>query len=185
MPSRNTKDDLDQISDVLFEFFSNKRVIEALEHVHKFEVSGWEKWWQVELALYLAHADHKIAEWDMEHPFDTDLRTKHAHARMALDIGFRLKRQPKDQWYFVELKQADDYRACIDRMCKDANKVFSARKLSFDGISIRYVACAGVFLDADEDEVEEYLNVACDRENIEVDGFYYEELCKGYRLLVF
>ncbi|MFG6466841.1 hypothetical protein [Roseateles sp. BYS87W] len=185
MPKRDSGDDLDKIAEVLLEFFDDKRVIEALDKVHEFGVSGWEKWWQVELALFLSHADDKIAEWDMEHPFDTDRRTKLGQSRMALDIGFRLKRQAKDQWYFVELKQADDYRACIDRMCKDANKVFSARKQSFDGLSVRYVACAGVFRGADEKDVETYLSQACDREDIEVDGFYYEKLCDGYKLLIF
>ena len=185
MPKRNAEDDLDKIANVLLEFFDNKRVVEALDKVHEFGVSGWEKWWQVELALFLSHADDTIADWDMEHPFDTDRRTKLAQSRMALDIGFRLKRHAKDQWYFVELKQADDYRACIDRMCKDANKVFSAKKQSFDGLGVRYIACAGVFRDAEEAIVEDYLNQAADREDIEIDGFYYEPLCEGYKLLIF
>ncbi len=185
MPKTSTGDDLDKIADVLLEFFDNKRVIEALDKVHKFGVSGWEKWWQVELALFLSHADEKIAEWDMEHPFDTDRRTKLAQTRISLDIGFRLKRYAKDHWYFVELKQADDYRVCIDRMCKDAKKVFSARIQSFDGLSVRYIACAGVFHGVGEKEVEDYLDEATDREDIELDGFYYENLCEGYKLLVF
>ncbi len=185
MSNRKADDDLDKIADVLLDFFDNKRVIEALDKVHKFGVTGWEKWWQVELALFLSHADDKIADWDMEHPFDTDQRTRLAQNRMALDIGFRLKRQSKDQWYFVELKQADDYRQCIDRMCKDGEKVYSARKKSFDGLSIKYIACAGVFLDADEAEVEEYLDRACGQYDLEIDGFYYEKLCDGYKLLIF
>lgn len=184
MPKRNV-DDLDRIADVLLGFFDDKRVTEALSKVREFEVSGWEKWWQVELALYLSRADDLIAEWDMEHPFDTDQRTKLAQGRMALDIGFRLKRHSKDSWYFVELKQADDFRRCIDRMCQDGEKVFSARRKSFDGLSIRYIACAGVFLDAREEEVEAYLNQACERFNLEIDGFYFEQLCDGYKLLIF
>lgn len=185
MTTRKADDDLDRIADVLLDFFENKRVIEVLEKVHEFGVTGWEKWWQVELALFLSHADDKIAEWDMEHPFDTDRRARLAQDRMALDIGFRLKRQSKDQWYFVELKQADDYRKCIDRMCKDGEKVFSARKKSFDGLSIKYIACAGVFRDADEKDVEDYLEQACDQYDLEIDGFYYEKLCEGYKLLIF
>ena len=185
MASRKAGDDLDKIAEVLLDFFDNKRVIEALDKIHDFGVSGWEKWWQVELALYLSHADDTIAEWDMEHPFDTDKGTRLAQNRMALDIGFRLKRHSKDQWYFVELKQADNYRTCIDRMMKDADKVFSARKASFDGLNIRYIACAGVFCDAKEEGVEQYLNEASDRDGIELDGFYFEKLTEGYKLLVF
>ncbi len=183
--ARKGGDDLDKISDVLLDFFDNKRITEALGKICEFGVSGWEKWWQVELALYLSHADDTIAEWDMEHPFDTDKRTRLAQNRMALDIGFRLKRQAKDHWYFVELKQADDYRACIDRMCKDADKVFSSRKKSFDGLGIRYIACAGVFREASEESVLDYAEKALDRADIEHDGFYFEKLAKGYNLLVF
>ncbi|WP_404666635.1 hypothetical protein [Roseateles asaccharophilus] len=178
-------DDLDRIAEVLLAFFDDKRIVEALHNVHEFGVTGWEKWWQVELALYLSHANEKIAEWDMEHPFDADRRSRIAQGRMALDIGFRLKRQSKDHWYFVELKQADDYRQCIDRMCKDGDKVFGGRKKSFDGLTIKYIACAGVFLDADEDDVEKYLEKACAQYELEIDGFYYEPLCEGYKLLIF
>lgn len=182
---RNSGDDLDKIAEVLMEFFKSKRIVEALDKIREFGVSGWEKWWQVELALFLSHADDLIAEWDMEHSFDADKRARLAQKRMALDIGFRLRRHAKDQWYFVELKQADDYRACIDRMCKDADKVFSSRRLSFDGLSIRYVACAGVFLDAPEKEVLDYAEEALDDVDIEHDGFHLEKLAKGYNLLVF
>lgn len=184
MPKK-VSDDLDKIADVLLGFFEDGRITEALSKVREFGVSGWEKWWQVELALYLSHADDLIAEWDMEHPFETDQRTRLAQGRMALDIGFRLKKHSKDSWYFVELKQADDFRQCIDRMCKDGEKVLSARQKSFDGLRIRYIACAGVFLDADECAVETYLNQACERFDLEIDGFYFEPLCDGYRLLVF
>lgn len=183
--ARKASEDLDKISDVVLSFFENKRIIETLGKIGEFEVSGWEKWWQVEFALFLSHADDNIAEWDMEHPFDTDKRTRLAQDRMALDIGFRLKRQPKDQWYFVELKQADNYRTCIDRMVKDADKVFSARKKSFGGLHIRYIACAGVFREAEEDKVLDYVEDVLDKADIEHDGFYFEKLANGYCLLVF
>ncbi|MEI6026822.1 MAG: hypothetical protein WCT47_09045 [Betaproteobacteria bacterium] len=183
--ARKAGEDLDKISDIVHSFFENKRIVETLEKIGSFGVSGWEKWWQVEFALFLSHADDVIADWDMEHPFETDKRTKLAQSRMALDIGFRLKRQAKDRWYFVELKQADSYRACIDKMIKDADKVFSARKKSFDGLNIKYIACAGVFRKADEEEVLDYVEDELDKAGIDHDGFYFENLAKGYCLLVF
>ena len=42
-------------------------------------------------------AYQQLAEWDMEHPFDTDLRTRLEQIRMSLDIGFRLKRRVDDR----------------------------------------------------------------------------------------
>jgi hypothetical protein len=185
MATRKVGDDLDKIASVLLDFFSNKRVKKALKQVHDYEVTGWEKWWQVELALYLSNSDDTIAEWDMEHQFEADQRKRTGQTRMALDIGFRLVRQSKDQWYFVELKQADDYRQCIDRMCKDAEKVFSAKKNSVAGIGIKYIACAGVFIDTDIDDVEAHLDKVCEEYGIVIDGYYYRELCEGYSLLVF
>jgi hypothetical protein len=52
-------------------------------------------------------------------------------------------------------------------------------------LSIKYIACAGVFRDADEKDVEDYLEHACDQYDLEIDGFYYEKLCEGYKLLIF
>jgi hypothetical protein len=183
--ARKGGEDLDKIAGVLLDFFEDKRIVETLGKIGEFGVSGWEKWWQVELALFLSHADDTIAEWDMEHPFDTDRRTRLTQNRMALDIGFRLKRHSKDHWYFVELKQADDYRTCIDRMCKDAEKVFSSRSRSFDGLSIRYIACAGVFRQAPEEAVLDYAEEVLESVGIDHDGFHFEELAKGYNILVF
>lgn len=180
------KDDLDKIGHVLLDFFETKRIRESLTAIHTLGISGWEKWWQTELAIYLADAD-PIAEWDMEHPFDTDKRKNHSQARMALDIGFRLKRHAKDEWHFVELKQDNDYKRCIDKMCRDADKVFSARKHSFDGLRVRYIACAGAFLTIkDEDAVLKYAEEALDSLGVdEDDGLYLEPISKHHSLLIF
>ena len=181
-----SKDDLDKIGEVLLEFFETDRIHKSLDMIHKYGVSGWEKWWQTELALYLANADSMIAEWDMEHPFDTDGRSKLTQARMALDIGFRLKRHAKDEWHFVELKQNDDFRKCIDDMCRDAEKVFAARKHSFDGLKVRYIACAGAFLTPKRhDDIIEYAADTLLEHKIEVDGFFLEPIGKYYSILVF
>lgn len=179
------KDDLDKIGDVLLNFFETMRIRESLAAIHHLGISGWEKWWQTELALYLADAD-SIAEWDIEHPFDTDRRKGLAQARMAIDIGFRLKRHAKDEWHFVELKQDDDYRRCIDKMCRDADKVFAARKHSFDDLRVRYIACAGAFLTVkDEDAVLKYAEDALDSIDIDADGLYLEPISKHHSLLIF
>ena len=179
------KDDLDKIGEVLLDFFKTKRIRESLGEIHEFEVTGWEKWWQTELALFLANAE-SIAEWEMEHPFDTDRRTGLAQARMALDIGFRLKRHAKDEWHFIELKQDDDYKRCVDKMCRDADKVFAARKRSFDGLRIRYIACAGAFLSVkDEDAVVRYAEEALDSIDVDTDGIFLEPISKHHSLLIF
>lgn len=155
-------EDIDNIGNVIFDFFKTKRIKESLDSIHELKITGWEKWWQTELAIYLANSE-SIAEWDMEHPFDTDKRTKLNQEYMALDIGFRLKNHSRTDWLFVELKQDNDYRICIDKMCKDAIKVFSARKKSFQGLSIRYIACAGIFLAENDDKVLDYAKKKLDK----------------------
>lgn len=178
------KDDLDKLGDVILDFFKTKRITDSLNLIHKFGITGWEKWWQTELAIYLANAKN-IAEWDMEHPFDTDKRTSLAQNYMALDIGFRLKNYSKDDWLFVELKQDDDYKRCIDKMCKDVEKVFASRKRSFEGLKVRHIACAGAFLSANDEDVLDYSERMLKKIGVDHDGFYLEDISNYHSLLVF
>ncbi|HVY22688.1 MAG TPA: hypothetical protein VG962_04975 [Steroidobacteraceae bacterium] len=178
--------DLDNIGEVLLSFFNTERIGESLRLIHKNGLTGWEKWWQTEFALYLATENEMIAEWDMEHLFDVDKRTSLEMKRIALDIGFRLKRQQRDEWYFVELKQDDAYRICIDRMCQDADKVFCARRKSFEGLKIKYIACAGVFLTHNsQKEVLDYAEEALDSINVDHDGFFIEKVSQKHSVLIF
>lgn len=178
------KNDLDQIGEVLLDFFKTPRIRDSLDEIHQVGITGWEKWWQTELAMYLSSAEI-IAEWNMEHPFDVDRRKRLVQSRMALDIGFRLKRYAKDEWHFIELKQHNDYKLCIDKMCRDADKVFSARKHSFDGIRVRYIACAGAFLSVkDTDAVLYYAEDALDSINAETKRPYLESISKHHQLLI-
>lgn len=183
--TKKPRDDLDKIGDVLLKFFETKRIRDSLSSIHRLGITGWEKWWQAELAVFLADAE-SIAEWDMEHSFDADRRKGLAQERMALDIGFRLKGHSKDEWHFVELKQDDDFKRCIDKMCRDADKVFAARKHSFGGLEIRYIACAGAFLSVkNEDVVLKYAQDALNSIDVDADGLYLEPVSKHHSLLIF
>lgn len=178
--------DLDKIGEVVLGFFNMEQIRESLGLIHKHRITGWEKWWQTELALYLAIENDTVAEWDMEHPFDVDKRSNLDMKRMALDIGFRLKRHQKDEWYFVELKQDNDYKKCVDKMCQDADKVFSARRKSFDNLAIRYIACAGVFLTSrNQKEVLDYAEDALNSIDVEHDGFFIEKISPNHSVLIF
>jgi len=174
----SSKSEFEKISSVLDSFFESQRIKDALKHIYEHDISGWEKWWQIELAMHLSTLPN-IGEWDMEHRFVTDKRTRIAQDAMALDIGFRLKSHSLGTWYFVELKQNNDYRRCIDNMAKDADKVFSARKRSNHGVTIRYIACAGIFLTCDHDELIEYAN---DRLNF--DHYALAEVSDHHTLLL-
>jgi hypothetical protein len=177
--------ELQRISEVLVEFARSKRVQDSLTRFLEADVTGWEKWWQMELAIFLDSSE-KIAEWDMEHPFDTDRRTSLKQNRMTLDIGFRMKRHASDSWYFVELKQDNDYQKLLQRMGKDIEKVFSARTRSFDGLKVRYIACAGIFADQDDayEEVIEYAESLMESLGAESGGVVLEEIGKHHTLVI-
>ena len=140
----------------------------------------------MELAVYLANSS-KIAEWDMEHSFDVDKRSGIAQSRMALDIGFRMNRHASDSWYFVELKQDNDYKKLIQKMGKDVEKVFSARTRSFDGLKVRYIACAGIFSDQGTpyEEIIEYAETLMESIGADSGGVELEEIGKHHTLIVF
>ena len=177
--------ELQKVSDVLIEFARTNRVQESLTQFLEADVTGWEKWWQMELAVFLDKSE-KIAEWDMEHAFDTDRRTALKQDRMAIDIAFRMKRHASDSWYFVELKQDNDYQKLLKRMGKDIEKVLSARTRSFGGLKVRYMACAGIFADQGHpyEEVIEYAETLMESLGASSGGVILEEVGKHHTLIV-
>jgi hypothetical protein len=184
MPTPNP--DLLKITELLREFALTKRFQDSMTKFLELGISGWEKWWQMELAVYLAGSP-KVAEWDMEHPFDVDKRRGTAQTRMALDVGFRMSRHASDSWYFVELKQDNDYQKLLQRMAKDVEKVFSARTRSFDGLKVRYIACAGIFADQGDahEEIIEYAETIMESIGAESGGVELEDIGKHHTLIVF
>lgn len=178
-------DELRKVSEVLVDFARTKRIQDSLTQFLEANITGWEKWWQMELAAYLYKSD-RIAEWDMEHPFDTDRRTSLKQSRMALDIGFRMHRHAIDSWYFVELKQENDYQKLLQRMGKDIEKVFSAKTRSFDRVKVRYIACAGIFADQGDayEDVIEYAETLMESLGAESGGIILEEIGKHHTLIV-
>ncbi len=179
----NTKD-LGKIRNLILDFFKTKKMINSLNSIHELEIKGWEKWWQVELAIYLGHSED-VSEWDMEHRFDIDQRTIQSKKYVMLDLGFRLKKHRKEDWYFLELKQHNDYRQCFNRMCKDIDLVYSTRKKSAHGITTRYLVCAGIFLREDEDKVIKYAKNKLDRLGFDDDGLFLKNLGAYHQLLIF
>ena len=57
--------DFDFTCNLMGEFFSQRRVQRTLNLIEEYGLTGWEKWWQIELAIFVA--DHpEIAEWNVE-----------------------------------------------------------------------------------------------------------------------
>jgi hypothetical protein len=108
-------------------------------------ITGWEKWWQIELATWIADHDH-ISEWVMEEVFLTDLRKKTTKNSIAIDIGFRVKGCSTKEMLFIELKQNLDVGKCVENMLIDTEKVLTAQKYSeTNGLMIRNFFVVGVY----------------------------------------
>lgn len=141
---------------VLTDFFGQKRIQRALDAIHETDVTGWEKWWQVELALYLS--DHEeVGDWNMEERFFTDLRRGMERDSIAVDLRFRRKRCSKDALIFLELKQDSDWKRCVENMLRDAKKVFGAQSCSHEGSIVRSFLVAGIYPSEPKALVHDYV----------------------------
>ncbi len=167
--------DFQYVRDRINEFFGRRTIGRSLALIDELGITGWEKWWQVEFATWLADHD-QISEWVMEEVFNTDLRKKTNKNSIAIDLGFRMKGFSTKEMIFLELKQNNDIIKCIDNMLTDAEKVFTAQTYSESGLMIRNFFVVGVYptpSDAQKADVHDYiadkaeeLNIPVERSNI-------------------
>ena len=141
---------------VLTGFFKQKGIQRALDAIYECEATGWEKWWQIELALYLS--DHEdVGDWNMEERFFTDQRRSIEKDCISVDLCFRRKGCSKDSMIFLELKQDSDWKRCIENMLLDAKKVFAAQSRSHEGAAVRSFFVAGIYKSVPKSEVHDYV----------------------------
>lgn len=154
--------------DLLSGFFAQGRIQRALDAIAETGASGWEKWWQIELVLYAS--DHEdVGDWDMEEPFFTDLRTQQKKDFIAVDLCFRRKKCSRDSMVFVELKQSEDWKRCIENMMRDAEKVYGSHTRSHNNISMRNFFVAGVYPRVSKAEVHDYVMERSEELEIDVE----------------
>ena len=111
--------DMCTVKEMMDEFISQEHITKGLKQIAEIGITGWEKWWQIELAIFLDSYEN-IKEWDMEHEFEVD-RRKYGGDRLYVDFGFTLN-DWSGEYVFLELKQNNDFKKCIDMMFKDAEK---------------------------------------------------------------
>lgn len=141
---------------ILDAFFEQRQIRTALAMIADKDISGWEKWWQIELALFLSeHED--VAEWDMEEPFFTDRRCHTAKDSIAIDLCFRRKRYSTERLIFLELKQDKDWKRCVANMMLDAEKVSSAQTKSMFGAEFRNFFLVGIYPSVPKAEIHDYI----------------------------
>ena len=168
--------DFNYVRDRVNEFFARRTVGRALGLIAELGITGWEKWWQVEFAAWLADHD-QIAEWVMEEVFFTDLRKKSSKDTIAIDLGFRMKGSSTKVMLFLELKQNEDVGRCIENMLTDADKVFTAQKYSqTNGLMIRNFFVIGLYPtpEVGKRDIHDYIAERALKRDIHVDrAFIY------------
>ena len=173
MPSDRAKyaADFTYVRDRINEFFGRRGVQRAFDLIDELGITGWEKWWQVEFASWLSDHD-QIGEWVMEEVFNTDLRGKTEKSSIAIDVGFRMKGFSTKEMLFLELKQNNDWRRCIENMLADIEKVYCAQKYSVsNGLMIRNFFVVGVYPTGEttKKDVHDYILQRADELDIPVE----------------
>ena len=164
--NQSVEQDFDFTVKVLTAFFARARIQSTLQGVFETGATGWEKWWQIELAMFLSEYDD-VSEWNMEEVFLTDLRTSTTKERMAIDVCFRRKRYATNHFVFLELKQDRDWKCCIANMLRDAEKFSASHKRSESGLQVRSFFLVGVYPSEDKAEVHNHIERAAESRNID------------------
>ena len=173
MPSDRAKFEADFLftRDHISQFFDRGAVRSALDLISEVGITGWEKWWQVEFATWLAENDG-IGDWVMEEKFLTDLRRNGKKDSVAIDIGFRLKGFSTKEMLFLELKQNPNWQQFIKNMLLDIEKVGSAQTYSVENkFMIRNFFVVGVYPTGNttKKDVHDYIQDRADELEISVE----------------
>jgi hypothetical protein len=116
----------------LFEdFFAQTKIQKSLAVIEERKISGWELWWQIELATFLSGHPGRH-EWRREHPIDVDRRKDKEKFKLFADFIIRPKHHARQRYVLIELKQNSSTKTCITNMAKDAVKVWKAKESSLD-----------------------------------------------------
>jgi len=171
---------------ILNSFFSQQKIAKVISMIDKNDFSGWEKWFQIELAYNLS-TNSKIAAFNIEEKFSVRKNSSISQTKIRADVCLRPKGWKKNSWIFLELKQNHDYKKCIRAMIKDCDKMWAAKKRSINGIEVRYLCVVGVFKLVNglkKKDVIDYID-KIDPEII-TDGYFIKKLkFSDYYLLVF
>lgn len=139
-------------------FFAKKAIKDTLGTISEFEISGWEKWIQIEFAKF-CKSHPEITDWGRELRYELDRRSSKVRASCAID--FLIQQKYKHSPFAIEIKQKNSPRACINSMLRDKAKL---RNIKYSNDDLRGVWCIGVH-NAESIDVVENLVAFCSREH--------------------
>lgn len=142
------KQDFEFITSLTSEFLQRAHIKKTLKAINDCEMSGWEKWLQIELSAFLETRDD-IRAWWRESSYEIDKRV--AESRKSCAVDFLIHQKWKQSHMALELKQVNSPTACIQGMIKDKKKIETIKTAKYD---IRSVWCLGVHRAIESDEVK-------------------------------
>lgn len=132
------RNDFDFLTGVAQEFFAKKSIKDTLAIISEFDISGWEKWIQIEFAKF-CKSHGNITHWGRELRYELDKRmSKH---RSSCAIDFLIQQKYKQSPLAIEIKQKNSARGCINSMLMDVAKI---RNIKYSHDDLRGVWCMGI-----------------------------------------
>ena len=145
--------DFEYVSELLEMFFKRRRLQSAFKVIAAQEITGWEIWFQVEFARFLAEHESE-PEWWREYPFAFDYRMEKERIFLRPDFVIRKKHWATDRYLALEIKQHLQLGNCITNMISDLKKVAKIRKSEID---LRSYWALGIFQTDDEIDLPELI----------------------------
>ncbi|EGH29581.1 MULTISPECIES: hypothetical protein [Pseudomonas syringae group] len=143
-------DDFQFIKSLVTKFVGRKSFESALCVIGANQITGWEVWFQVEFARFLAeHEDQP--EWKREVRFEFDYRREKHGWYLKPDFLIRKKGAAVDRFIALEIKQHTQLGNCLSNMISDLAKV---RRIRRSAVDLRSYWALGVFQAADDDDID-------------------------------
>ena len=139
--------DLEFLRAVIRPFFKQAHIKKTLIAIFEEEISGWEKWLQIELATYLRGHD-AVKNWGREVQHKLDKRV--AKNKKSCAVDFVIHQKHKHSNLALEVKQGKRMVGCVQGMLRDLLKVNKIKNSQFES---RGVWCLGIHPAATDSDV--------------------------------
>lgn len=148
---KKPKADFDYICELLEAFFKQSALRKSFRIIFEQEITGWEIWFQVEFARFLA--EHPgMPQWRRELTFQFDYRRESVRSYLKPDFIIRKKGWATDRYVALEIKQHVNLGNCVSNMIEDLAKVAKIRKSQID---LRSYWALGIFQTDPDHNVED------------------------------
>jgi hypothetical protein len=127
------QNDLNFLATLAKSFFKQAHIRKTLAAIKEEEITGWEKWLQIEFATFLRSHD-SVKEWNREIQHSLDKRI--AKSRSACAIDFVILQKHKHSTLALEIKQRSSMTACLRGMLRDIKKVGKIKEKQFNSRGI-------------------------------------------------